>query len=1090
MNRPLSIEPEARRDWSNWMAADRRMMVLIVSLAMVAGLSSIAVLPRMEDPVLTKRAAIVVTTMPGADAARVEALVTEKIELRLREVEEVKELRSQSRPGVSSITVELLDSVYESDEVWSSIRAKIEDALPELPAQASRPQFNDLEVRAFASIVSVVWALETPVDYGVLRRTARDLQDRLQAVPGTETVDRFGDPGEEVLVKIDPQRAAAMGLSAADVSRQLMAFDAKDAAGLVRSSKQDLLVEVGNQFDDLSDVARADIQAFDGRFVRLGEIAEVMVTTPQPVPRLGRHGDMPAISLGVLTRAESRIDLWAAKAKQTVAEFEQTLPAGLQIVNVLDQSSYVHTRLSTLLANLAVGGLAVCVVIWFLMGWRSALVVSSALPLTLLTVLFLMRMLGIPIHQMSITGLIIALGLLIDNAIVIVDEVSTERAKGHSLMASVSIAVKRLTVPLVGSTLTTAFAFAPISIMPGPAGEFVGSIAVSVMLAIFVSLFYSLTIIAAMAAIFVDVRPQPSDISVAKSSKKTFMSAIRYGFRSTRLTSLYRQFLIGILRFPKTAIAASFVLPIVGFGLATTLPEQFFPPADRDQFYVEIELPTGASINDTLAISHLVDKVLDTEPIRSRDWYFGESAPTFYYNVIANRRGTPHFGQAILRVDSPSTAAAMIDRLQAKLDRAVPSARVLVRQLEQGPPFDAPIEIRLFGPDLDRLTDLGDEVRHLIAGIPAVTHTRSLLSETLPKISLDVDAQAAELARLSPQDVANQLQASLDGRVGGAVIQEVEVLRVRVRTSDEARSEIGGMQSMDLIGTGPMGGNVVPLRAIAELTLEPEAATIVRLNQRRMNEVSGFLSAGVLPATVLSEFAKRLEASGFELPPGYELAYGGEASKRDDAVDNLVASVGVLMMMIVASLVLAFGSFRLAAIIGMIGAMSVGLGLGSLWLGGYPFGFMAIIGTMGLIGIAINDSIVVLASLQEHHPGPSPSREAIADTVVACTRHVIATTLTTIAGFAPLVWGGGKFWPPLAVSIAGGVVGATTLAIVTVPCAFLALKLAGQSVEMATNKFKRRSHTRPTELSGNTIDSIDDLVPQEISTTRVPAMRS
>jgi multidrug efflux pump subunit AcrB len=1042
----LQSSEESPRDWSNWLVGDIRLLVLIVGLVVVAGLSSLMVLPRMEDPILAKRVAIIVTRMPGADAARVESLITEKIELRLRQVEQIKEMRSQSRPGISSITIELLDSVVDSDEVWSNVRGKIEDALPELPAQASRPEFDDLEVRAFASIVSVAWDRDEPVDFGVLRRTARELQDRLQTVPGTETVDRFGDPGEEVLVKIDPQKAAAIGLSANDVATQLSSFDAKDAAGLVRSEKQDLVLEVGTQFDEASDVARADIRAANGRFVRLGQIADVSVTTPQPLPRSGRHQlvggeSLPAITLGVLIRPETRIDQWAHDAQTTIDDFTEALPAGLKIVSVLDQSQYVSARLENLTLNLGAGAAAVCLVILLLMGWRSAIIVSSALPLTMLTVLFLMRMLGIPIHQMSITGLIIALGLLIDNAIVIVDEVSLERRHGHSILGAVSISVKRLTVPLLGSTLTTAFAFAPIAIMPGPAGEFVGSIAISVMLAIFTSLFFALTVVAALAGLLVKV----PDIT----QKSRLRDTLLYGIHWPNLTANYRRFILTTLKFPRTALAMSVVVPILGFVSATQLPEQFFPPGDRDQFHIEVELPAGASINDTINASLAVDQVLAEEKIAQVDWFFGESAPTFYYNVVANRQGTPNFGQAIVKIESADDTDAMIPRLQMALDQRVVGARVLVRQLEQGPPFDAPLEIRLFGPDLDVLSELGDSVREILAGIPEVSHTRSLLAETLPKIKIEVDEQAARMAGLSPRDVALQVQVAMDGRVSGSVIQDVEELPVRVRTDDQSRSELAGVRSMDLVAIVDGKPNMVPLRAIASTKLEPEVGTIVRLNQRRMNEISGYLDAGVLPSKALDEFNRRLEASSFDLPSGYELKYGGEDSKRNDAVGNLLASVGLLAGLMVTTLVLSFGSFRMATIIGGVGFLSIGLGLGSLWLGGYPFGFMAIIGTMGLIGVAINDSIVVLASLDEHHgagaldissDNASNRIEGVADTIVNCTRHVVATTLTTVAGFAPLIFSGGKFWPPLAVAIAGGVVGATMLAIVFVPSAFVVLK--------------------------------------------------
>lgn len=1015
--------------WSNRLVRDKRSLILIVALVAVAGLSSIAILPRMEDPVLIKRAAFVVTALPGADASRVEALVTEKLEDSFREIEEIKELRSQSRPGVSSITIELLDQVTEPDLVWSKIRSKIEDSLPDLPEQASRPEFDDLEVRAYARIVSLVWDLDTPVDYAVLRRTAKRLQDALQTMSGTESVDRFGDPGEEILVQVDPQRAAAMNLTATEIAAQLKSSDAKDAAGQMRGEGFDLSMDVGNQFHHLSDVGHSDVRTADGRFVRLDQIADIEIATPQPLPRAGWHHQRPAITLGVLIRPETRIDLWSAAADEVVDEFRGQLPAGISVQRVMDQSGYVLARLESLLSNLAMGGVAVCCVILCLMGWRSAVVVASALPLTMLSVLFGMHVLKIPVHQMSVTGLIIALGLLIDNAIVVADEVQVEMKLGLSPADAVTKTVRKLAIPLFGSTLTTAFAFAPIVLMPGPAGEFVGSIAISVIMAIFASLIYSLTVIAAFAALFIQV--DDSDLPA-----QGFSGFLRNGWSPAWLTGGFREFLRGLISRPRLAICGAMILPLAGFAIAPQLAEQFFPPADRDQFHIELELATGVSISDTQRVAQRIDETLANERIEQVDWFFGESAPTFYYNLIANQKGTPNFGQAIIRVSEGVSVKAMIRRLQVALDAKVPEARVLVRQLEQGPPFNAPVEVRIFGPDLLKLRELGEQVRLVLAGVPDVTHTTSLLSETLPKVRLQVDSQSAAMAGLSPTEIADQVQANFDGHLAGSVIQETEELPVRVRMEDRTRTEMAGVRSMELVGIDHGTPRMLPLKGVADWSLEPETGVIVRLDRRRMDEVSAYLTAGTLPATALMEFQKRFAASGFELPSGYELAYGGEASKRDDAVGSLLASIGLLLVMMVATLVLSFGSFRLAAIIGGVGILSIGLGLGSLWIFGYPFGFMAIIGTMGLVGIAINDSIVVLATLQEDHGREPAQIDAIVQTVVGCSRHVIATTLTTVAGFMPLIWSGGGFWPPLAVAIAGGVLGATLLALVFVPAAY------------------------------------------------------
>ncbi len=697
---------------------------------------------------------------------------------------------------------------------------------------------------------------------------------------------------------------------------------------------------------------------------------------------------------------------------------------------MFDQNGYVQTRLSGLLVNLLIGGAAVIGVILVLMGWRNAVVVGAALPLSALMVLAGLRLLGIPIHQMSVTGLIIALGLLIDNAIVIVDEVSSRVREGLQPDRAVSDSVRHLALPLFGSTLTTALAFAPIALMQGPAGEFVGSIAISVILAIGSSFLLAMTVVPAVAAIL-------------KGQQGAVRAAVwwRDGFTNPWLTRLYRASLDRVLARPILGIAIGVVLPVLGFLQARHLAEQFFPAADRDQFQIEMELPAFASLGETAKLAEQVRREITQHPqVSDVHWFLGESAPTFYYNVVRRRSNTSNYAQALVQLNSAEGARQLIHQLQNQLDGTFPQARLLVRQLEQGPPFDAPIEVRLFGPDVERLRDLGQQVREVLVNIPDVIHTRAELDDALPKLSVAVDEEKARLAGLDHLQIADQLETTLEGAVGGSVLEATEQLPVRVRFANRERADLNSIASLDLLppsANNKDGHPGVPLSTLASVSLRPDTAAIPRRDGQRMNEVQGFIRAGVLPAEVLAKFQQQLDRSGFQLPPGYSLKYGGESAKRDDAVGNLMANVGVLMVMMVATLVLSFSSFRIAGVVGAVAALSVGLGLGALWLFGYPFGFMAIVGTMGLVGVAVNDAIVVMAALREEPRARAGQPDAVRDVVMRSTRHVVATSLTTMAGFAPLVLSGGGFWPPLAVTIAGGVGGATILALYFVPSAYI-----------------------------------------------------
>ena len=908
------------------------------------------------------------------------------------------------------------------------------DVTPELPAGTSEPLFERTEMAAYASLVALRW---TPDDgslanYAILERLAEELDERLSALPGTEIVDVFGEPREEVVIEIDEPQMVALGLDVNQVAAQIRASDAKLSAGQMRG-QSNLLLEVDGEFDSLDRILRTPIRgASGGRFVQLGDIASARKGIIDPPDSLAVVDGERAVVVAALVRPSARIDQWSNDASGVIEQFDAGLPSGITLSTIFAQNEYVTARLTGLLWNLILGAVAVTAVVCFMLGWRSALIVGSALPMAALMVLTGMRFMEIPIHQMSVTGLIIALGLLIDNAIVIVDEVTARLRNGASAAQAVASSVSHLAIPLLGSTLTTAFAFGPIALMPGPAGEFVGSIAVSVILAIFSSLFLALTVIPAVSAFVSADEPEGR------------------GFRNDRLTEWYRGTLDVIFGQPIVGLALGAALPLFGFVVFGQLPEQFFPPADRNQLQIELEVPSQGSITQTLETTEAIRKHITGNPrVESVTWFLGESAPAFYYNIIPRRRNTPSYAQAMVTIDTEVESLSLIHQLQSEVDERFPEARVLVRQLEQGPPFDAPVEVRVFGPDLDRLSEISDVMRNVLAKCQNVIHTRSDQSETVPKLLFEVDEEESRLAGFTYAEVATQLNASLEGQVGGSVLESTEELPVRVRVANSERSSMSAIASLSL--QPPDGGEPVAVAALAESRLVPERSLIPRFGNRRMNEVQAYIKAGVLPATVLDEFRTRWEQSGISLPVGYEIQFGGEAAERDNAVGNLMANVGVLMVLMVATLVLSFNSFRVAGIVGIVAVLSIGLGVGALWVFGHPFGFMAIVGTMGLVGVAINDTIVVLAEIRENEAARSGDPIAIRDVVVRASRHVIATSLTTVAGFTPLLLGGGGFWPPLAVTIAGGVGGATILALYFAPALYLLVNPQRQApVEMET----------------------------------------
>lgn len=625
-----------------------------------------------------------------------------------------------------------------------------------------------------------------------------------------------------------------------------------------------------------------------------------------------------------------RIDQWATEVRAAIADFDQQVPEGVRLKTIFDQSTYVEDRMGLLISNLVVGALLVVLVTLFTMGWRSALVVGTALPLTSFAVFGWMSVLGVPIHQMSVSGLIIALGLLIDNAIIAVDEIQVEMQQHEANPAeAVSRTVKYLKVPLLASTVTTVMAFAPIYLLPGAAGEFVGSIALNVIVSLICSLVLSLTVIAALAGRFLgDTEARSEQLS---HSNKTgpFTAVQRFllrpgawwteGLSLRLLAGPYRWSLRKTMARPLLAIALSFTIPLIGFISAKTLNQQFFPAVSRDQLQIEVEFaPQSAIAHTRQQMGKARNLILSHPNVDEVHWFIGESAPKFYYNFTGNRRNQAQYAQAMVQLNTEKNVELIVRSLQTDLGTAFPSARMLVRQLQQGPPYDAPVELRIYGPNVDELRRLGLEARRILGSLPEVTVTRDDLSASLPKLSLVVDEEQAQQSGLSNQAIAQQLSAYLEGSVGGSILEGTESLPVRVRIANAERASLSEIISLDLQPeNNNQNGSSAPRStdALGEFDLVPDLAKVSRRNERRVNIVQGFLTAGTLPSVVQLAFEEKLAEENFDLPPGYTTEYGGEMAEQGQAVGNLVLYVPILLIIMLAALVLSLGSFRQAGIV-------------------------------------------------------------------------------------------------------------------------------------------------------------------------------
>ena len=999
-----------------------KILFSLILVIIVAGVGSYWVLPQLEDPVLGKRVGVVSTVFPGADTQSVEQLVTNRIEDRLRGVADVQRIRSNSRTAISNIVIELSDDITDVQPSWDRVRDAVEDVEDELPSGCLPAKLDVFPLKAFASIVAIKSRDPQGIGLNVVRRIAASLAREVSAIPGTEAVETFGDPGEEFLVQVDADVLSSTGLTVGGVANQLATSLTAQPAGVLRSDQTELLLDLSADRASTNQLKESLIRVGQrGETVRLADIASVEKTLVSPVSNVAIIDKQNAIVIGAMVDDRLGVAQWAEGLEEVLTKFQQDYDAEIEIETLFSQQQFIESRLQQLTENLAIGTLLVILVVLLMMGWRSMIVVAAALPLSAALVIAGMRWMEIPLHQMSVTGLIVALGLLIDNAIVMVEDLR-QRLEKMDVASAIGQSIAHLRMPLLGSTLTTTLAFLPIATLPGPPGEFVGTIAVSVILAISASFLLAMTIIPALYAV----------LQSEFSEKLDEVPADATG-------GAYRSFLKWFLGFPILGILVSVVLPVIGFLVANQLPVQFFPASNRKQIQIEVEVPAASALTKTVATVSEIQPLIETNRgVKDVHWFVGRSAPTFYYNVVPRRRGTPFYAQGIVDLDADADAEGVVTAIEQMIAKKVHDCRVVVRQLEQGPPFDAPIELQIQGSNLDMLKTLGNQVRLILSQCPHVTQTRSDLGETVPKLVLDVDNSSASQAGVDRAAIARQLYARLEGVSATTLYDGDQALPVRV-VADSGGSALTRLSSFEISAQPPAPAQRSPFASMADFRLSSDVGAIVHIDGKRTNEVKAYISAGVLPEQVLNDFKRRLAASGFVLPAGYELNFGGENQKRSEAVERLIANAFVLFALMVLTLVVSFGSFRHALIVIAVGGLSMGLGPLALWVAGFPFGFMAIVGTMGLVGIAINDSIVVLAAIAEDDGASGGDVDATCGVVIGCTRHILATTLTTIAGFVPLILAGGKFWPPLAVTIAGGVGGATLMALLLAPALHLVL---------------------------------------------------
>jgi multidrug efflux pump subunit AcrB len=723
-----------------------------------------------------------------------------------------------------------------------------------------------------------------------------------------------------------------------------------------------------------------------------------------------------------------RVHDYVERATIVVDEMRETLPSEISIDLIYDESSYTTKKFNELVKSFSLAIFFVLSISLFFLGIRSAIIVTLILPFSICLVMVGCRFIGLPLHMTSITGIIIALGLLIDNGIIVVEDYKNRRASGLNINDSISQGLKNLSAPLAAATATTVFSFLPIVTGEGSSIEFVGGMAMTVIMSITSSLVLALLMVPVLMN-YMEKIPYFKDADISKE-----------GYRNEKILNKYRAFLNWAFLVPRRAIMLSLSLPILGFLLFNTLPKDFFPAQDRDMFRVNIELPSNASALTTMnRVIEIREDILKSGLISvEKDYSFiGRMMPRVLMNVVGGeeKQGTNNIAQSVYFATDYYEMIENLPELSRRLVKNNPDIIVLVDSFSSGPPVFSDVSYVIFGDDPGLLKSLGEELELIINNSPDINVTKSATSDSITNVEFELNSSNISLSGQNANYLVNEMFTANNGLIVGTMLDSNKEIPVRLKGLSNKNNLTGNTGFITI----PSQDGFEYFDSFGKSTLTNKSSTITRLDGQRTNDVEGWIWTGTLPSA--TEEAIKKDVADFEsrLPIGYSLKQLGEAESRGQSQASLYSSAFMYFILIIVGLVLALNSFRETGLILSVAFLSIGLSFLGLFIGQQNYGFIGTISAIGLIGLSINDSIIVLAHIKEEANEKLITKAELVEVVIRSTRHIITTSLTTLGGFLPLIFAS-VFFKPLAWAMSIGVLGATITALMYIPAMFIIMR--------------------------------------------------
>jgi multidrug efflux pump subunit AcrB len=999
------------------LAVRERSVTLFLLLAIaVAGVIAFFQLGRAEDPSFTIKQMTVVTAWPGATAAQMQDLVAERLEKRMQELRWYDRAETFTRPGLAFTMLVLRDSTPPKDvpEQFYQARKKLADEALNLPRGVIGPVVND----EYSDVTFALYALKAKGE--PLRRLARDaesLRQRLLQVQGVKKVNIIGEQAERIFVEFSYDRLATLGVTPQDIFAALNSRNVMTPAGSIESKGPQVFVRLDGAIDDLQDIRDTPVAA-RGRTLKLSDIAEVKRGYEDPATFLIRNNGEPTVLLGVVMR-EAWNGLHLGKALESeVTSINAEMPLGMTLSKVTDQSVNIRASVDEFMVKFFVALGVVMLVCFLSMGWRVGIVVAAAVPLTLAAVFVVMVATGKDFDRITLGSLILALGLLVDDAIIAIEMMVVKMEEGYDRISAAAYAWSHTAAPMLAGTLVTAIGFMPNGFAKSTAGEYTSNMFWIVGIALIAS-----WIVAVVFTPYLGVKLLPN-IPKQLGGHAAIYDTPRYNrFRQLLGTVIRRKWLVA------GSVAGAFVVAVLGMGLVT---KQFFPTSDRPEVLIEVQMPYGTAIEQTSAATAKVEAWLARQPeAKVVTAYIGQGAPRFFL-AMSPELPDPSFAKIIVLTPGEKEREALKFRIrEAVADGLAPEARVRVTQIVFGPPSPFPVAFRVMGPDPDTLRDIATQVRAVMQASPLMRTVNTDWGDRVPALRFSIDQDRLQSIGLTSSDVAQQLQFLLSGIPITDVREDIRSVQVTARAAGDIRLDPSKIADFTLVGRA---GQRIPLLQIGSTEIDMEDPILRRRDRTPTITVRGDIAEGLQPPDVSTAILKQLQPAIAKLPTGYAIEEGGSIEESGKANSALAPLFPIMIALTLLTIILQVRSMSLmwmvfaTAPLGLIGVVP------TLLIFQQPFGINALVGLVALSGILMRNTLILIGQIRSNEKDGLAPFDAVVEATVQRSRPVILTAVAAMLAFIPLTHS--VFWGTLAYTLIGGTFGGTVLTLVFLPALY------------------------------------------------------